>query len=88
MEDLTMKEIFSLSSNIGMSKIVESLSKTDFYKYLIEILSCVVLLRTIVSHLTFLTQTVSNTLEKFNRDFVDRNDCKKRLDMNIEILCI
>ena len=32
-EDLTMKEIFSFSSNIGMSKIVESLSKTDFYKY-------------------------------------------------------
>ena len=32
-EDLTMKDIFSFSSNIGMSKIVESLSKNDFYKY-------------------------------------------------------
>jgi len=32
-EELTMKEIFSYSSNIGMSKIVNDLNKTDFYKY-------------------------------------------------------
>ena len=32
-EELTMKEIFSFSSNIGMSKIVKDLTKSDFHKY-------------------------------------------------------